>query len=193
MYTKKCFFENLGIVITFDSLNGFSSLDPKNEALGLLLRFLTFKHEIIFWNENIFLNQWRRIFYDFPNPKSWCCDDKWWFVLENIFISKYNFVFKRQKSRKQPKSFIFWVETWKSVQWIKSYGNSKIFEKTLFFVHLGCGAARLLWISTIVKVLEIQQKYIYLSHLHNISSPNLRSGLLCAMRWQVPGRETPIT
>ena len=40
---KKTFFENLGIAITFDSLNGFSSLDPKNEALGLLLRFLTFK------------------------------------------------------------------------------------------------------------------------------------------------------
>ena len=45
---KKTFFENLGIAITFDSLNGFSSLDPKNEALALLSRFLTFKYEIIF-------------------------------------------------------------------------------------------------------------------------------------------------
>ena len=45
--------ENLGIDITFDLLNGFLSLDPKNEALELLSRFLTFKYEIIFPNKNI--------------------------------------------------------------------------------------------------------------------------------------------
>ena len=47
MYKKK-FFENLGIALTFDSLNGFSSFDPKNEALGLLSRFLTFKTKLYF-------------------------------------------------------------------------------------------------------------------------------------------------
>ena len=39
---------NLEITITFDSLDGFSSSDPKNEALGLFSRFMMFKYEIIF-------------------------------------------------------------------------------------------------------------------------------------------------
>ena len=57
MYKKKTFFENLEIDTTFDSLDGFSILDPKNEALGLLSGFMMFKYEIIFGNKNIFVNQ----------------------------------------------------------------------------------------------------------------------------------------
>ena len=45
---KKTFEQNLQIATTFDSLDGFSILDPKNEALELFSRFLTFKYEIIF-------------------------------------------------------------------------------------------------------------------------------------------------
>ena len=50
----------------------------------------------------------------------------WSFMLENIFISKISFVFKPSKSRELLKGFIFWVETRKSIEWIKSYDNFNI-------------------------------------------------------------------
>ena len=53
---KKTFELNLEIVTTFDSLDGFSILDPKNEALGLISRFLTFKYGIKVGNKIIFVN-----------------------------------------------------------------------------------------------------------------------------------------
>ena len=45
---------NIEIAITFDPLDGFSSFDPKNEALEEFSRFRGFKYETYFRNINIF-------------------------------------------------------------------------------------------------------------------------------------------
>ena len=54
---KKTWGINIEIVTTFDSLDEKSILDPKNEAVELIRRFLTFKHDILVRHKNIFAKQ----------------------------------------------------------------------------------------------------------------------------------------